>query len=258
MSRLNFRKSGKGDPIILIHGFPMNRTVWDPFITLLSENFTVITVDLPGFGESTILKSPFTIAEVAEEIILWIEEEQIGTSVLIGHSLGGYVALSMVAKKAKHFAGFGLFHSTAYADSEEKKQSRTKVIEFIDKNGVETFTTNFIAPLFVDQTHPAIEYVKQIAKQSSKEAVQGYTLAMRDRPDLTSIISNYKNPILFLAGEKDTGIPPENIYKQAASSPNSETHVIEGVAHMGMFENPSKTSRIISNFSLKCFNKHLQ
>ena len=69
---------------------------------------------------------------------------------LIGHSLGGYVALAMVEKRPDLFAGLGLFHSTAYADSAEKKQSRNKVIEFVNKNGAKAFTTNFITPLFAD------------------------------------------------------------------------------------------------------------
>jgi pimeloyl-ACP methyl ester carboxylesterase len=174
--------------------------------------------------------------------------------VLIGHSLGGYVALSMVEKNPEIFAGLGLFHSTAYSDSEEKKQSRIKTLDFIDNNGVQKFTTNFIAPLFADQNHHAIEKVKQIAGLSSTEAVKGYTLAMRDRQDRTDVIKNYNKEILFIAGEKDGGIPASSVVKQSALSTKSEVHVLEGVAHMGMFENPLETTRIIGLFSAKCFN----
>src|SRR5690606_20750625 len=98
-------------------------------------------------------------------------------------SLGGYVALAMVAQQPDRFAGLGLFHSTAYADTEEKRASRSKVIEFVETNGVEAFTSNFVTPLFADKTHASIQKVREINMKASREAVIGYTKAMRDRPD---------------------------------------------------------------------------
>jgi pimeloyl-ACP methyl ester carboxylesterase len=164
------------------------------------------------------------------------------------------VALSLVEKRPDIFSGLILFHSTAFADSPEKKQSRTKVPEFIDRNGVETFTTNFIAPLFADPGHPAIEIVREIARPSTAETVKAYTLAMRDRPDRTDVLKKFKKPILFLAGEKDGGIPVSTIKDQAAMNPKSEVAVLPGVAHMGMFENPVECSRLITAFSTRCFS----
>ena len=232
----------------------MNSTVWNEFAVQLSENFSVVTIDLPGFGKSPLpQKQSFTIGDVAEEIIQWLAEKNITKSVVIGHSLGGYVALSMIEKNPDRFAGLGLFHSTAYADSPEKKQSRTKVLDFIDKNGVQAFTSNFIAPLFVNENNPAIERVKQIAVQSSSEAVKGYTLAMRDRPDRTSVLENFNKPLLFISGKKDGGIPVESIIRQSALAPLAEVHVLEDVAHMGMFENPTECTLIIRSFCQKCF-----
>jgi pimeloyl-ACP methyl ester carboxylesterase len=255
MSELSVNQTGKGNTIILLHGFPMDSTVWDSFSLGLSKDFKVVTIDLPGFGKSPLLKkNPFSIDDVADAILSLLEEKKINNSVLIGHSLGGYVALSMAKKKSDLFAGLGLFHSTAYADAPEKKQSRTKVLDFIDNNGVETFTTNFIAPLFADQHHHAIEKIKEIARPSSKEAVKGFTVAMRDRPDLTDVIKNFNKPILFIAGENDGGIPVDSVIKQSALSTKSEVHVLESVAHMGMFENPSEVTRIIGSFSSKCFH----
>jgi pimeloyl-ACP methyl ester carboxylesterase len=255
MSELNIEQTGKGNTIILIHGFPMNSTVWDSFSLGLSKDFRVVTIDLPGFGKSPALKKyPFSIDDVAEAMLELLADKKIKNSVLIGHSLGGYVALSMVKKMPELFSGLGLFHSTAYADSAEKKQSRTKVLDFIDNNGVETFTTNFIAPLFADQNHHAIEKIREIARASSTEAVKGFTIAMRDREDLTDVIKNFIKPILFIAGEKDGGIPADTVVKQSTLSTHSEVHVLEGVAHMGMFENPLETTRIIGLFSTKCFN----
>ncbi len=253
MSKLNLRAKGKGNPLVLLHGFPMNSKVWDHFSDLLAEDFKVVTIDLPGFGNSPLLRTPFTISDVAQEIHECLSENKIVDCVIIGHSMGGYVVLNLIEKYAREFSGFGLFHSTAYADTEEKKQSRTKVIEFIDKNGVNSFTSNFISPLFVNPNNPDIDKVRDIAIQSTAQSVKGYTLAMRERPDLTSVLKTFKNPILFLSGEKDAGIPVETILEQSSLAFNPEVHVLKGVAHMGMFENPAETSQIIKSFAEKCF-----
>jgi pimeloyl-ACP methyl ester carboxylesterase len=226
----------------------MNQTVWDDFVPLLSDTNKVITIDLPGFGKSTALESPFTIEQIADTILDWLLAEKISESMLIGHSLGGYVALAMAEKRPDLFSGLGLFHSTAFADTAEKKESRLKVIDFINKNGVLAFTTNFIPPLFADQNHWAIAKVREIAIQSSYDAVVGYTNAMRNRPDRTLVLKKLKIPVLFLAGEADAGIPFETILTQAKQCESPEIQILKEVAHMGMFENPEASAAIIRAF----------
>ncbi|MEO7990816.1 MAG: alpha/beta hydrolase [Chryseolinea sp.] len=248
MYSLSFKQYGQGKPIILLHGFPMNQTVWEDFIPLLSDTHKVITVDLPGFGKSPLSQLPFTIDQIADSLLSWLSTEKISGATVIGHSLGGYVALAMVDKKPELFSGLGLFHSTALADSEEKKESRLKVVDFIRKNGVLGFTSNFIPPLFADQNHKAISTVREIAVHSVHDAVVGYTLAMRNRPDRTSVLKKFKMPILFLAGEADAGISVDSITKQAEQCKSPNVHILKQVAHMGMFENPEACANIVRSF----------
>src|SRR6187399_2350214 len=99
MSDIFFEQQGLGSPVILLHGFPMSHLVWKDFAPGLATNFTVYTPDLPGFGQSKTLPSPFSIDDVADKLLAWIESNQIKKSVVIGHSLGGYVALSMIEKR---------------------------------------------------------------------------------------------------------------------------------------------------------------
>jgi len=251
MTNLFFEQRGKGNPVIFIHGFPMHHGIWKTFGDRFKNSNTVITPDLPGFGKSPILPPGFSLAQVAEQLIQLIEDNGVSDSVIIGHSLGGYVALAMVEKRPDLFAGLGLFHSTAYADSEEKKQSRNKALEFINNNGAKVFATNFITPLFADPNHEAIEAVKRIAAESKESAVIGYTLAMRDRPDQTKTLKSFKKPTLFLAGDKDQGIPAESIHRQAAECQKPEIHVLSNVAHMAMFERPEDAAAKISGFLSK-------
>lgn len=222
--------------MILIHGFPLNQQVWSDFAEKLSARFKVVTVDLPGFGKSPRLPGPVTLRTVAASVLDWIRDKKYQRPVIAGHSLGGYVALALADLDIELMSGMCLFHSTALADSEEKKRSRNKVLEFIEKQGVHAFTSNFIAQLYADPQHSSITRVKNIAVQSSKETVTDYTMAMRDRPDQTGVLSRFPSPVLFLAGDKDPGIPVDSVVKQAALCKQGEAVILPEVAHMGMFE----------------------
>jgi pimeloyl-ACP methyl ester carboxylesterase len=248
MSNINYTERGEGYPVILLHGFPFHQQLWNDFAEKLSASFRVITPDLPGFGRSPLLKSPFTIEDVAATLLQFIEQKNLSSSVIVGHSLGGYVALAMVALKPQLFKGLVLFHSTAHADTEEKQQSRNKVLEFIEKNGVKAFTANFIPPLFGDQQHPAISSIREIATQASTDAVVGYTIAMRDRKERTSVLKKFLKPILFISGDRDGGISVDSIQQQAMLSPLIKVSILPAVAHMGMFETPDKTLEILGQF----------
>lgn len=252
MFKIGFQETGSGPVILLIHGFPMNRQVWEEFRFLVSANARVVTIDLPGFGESSLTKKTFSLSDIAEEINAWLLERGVTTCIPIGHSLGGYIVLAMAEKNPEQFAGMGLFHSTAYADSTEKKESRSKVVEFVKKNGVLAFTSNFIPPLFSNQSHHAVETVRSIAIQADADAVLGYTCAMRDRPTRTEVIEHFSKPVLFIGGENDGGIAPETILVQAELNSHSETHILKDVAHMGMFENPAVCAAVIREFAERC------
>ncbi len=251
MSALNYRELGNGPAVVLIHGFPMSQHVWDDFAEKLSEAYQVITLDLPGFGKSPALSSGFTLEDVAREVAGLIRDKQYRNPVVIGHSLGGYVTLAMVEQEPELAAGVVLFHSTALADSEEKKQSRNKVLDFIARQGVQAFTSNFVGQLYADPQHSSITKVKKIAVESTREAVEGYTQAMRDRKDRTHVVRSFHRPLLLLGGENDQGIPADTLREQASLNPNAEAVILPEVAHMGMFEAETTCLKKISEFLKK-------
>lgn len=254
MMKLSFYEKGKGKPVLLIHGFPMNASIWDKFSEPLSTSFKVISVDLPGFGNSPLLPGQFSLDDVAEVVIQNLHEKEIDQLIPIGHSLGGYVLLAMVRKKPEMFPGFGLFHSTALADATEKKESRNKVIEFIKKNGAKAFTSNFIQPLFSDSGHPGVPFVREMNMKTNADTLIGYLSAMRDRPDQSSLLEAYQKPILFIAGSKDPGIPVSTINQQAEKAANPTVKILGDQAHMGLIEDVETTSSIVYEFASNCFN----
>ena len=133
MEEISFRKSGKGKPVLLIHGFCETHEIWNGFAEKLSEEFQVFAIDLPGFGESPLPETPFSIHDVAEKLLSWIDQQNIRLPFLVGHSLGGYVALSMAKQAQQKISGLCLFHSTPYPDNDDRKSNRNRVVEFVKK-----------------------------------------------------------------------------------------------------------------------------
>ena len=249
MSAIFYRKLGKGYPIVLIHGFCETHEIWDGLAKALSQKFEVFVIDLPGFGNSPALKTPFSINEVAEEVFQWIVQQKIQKPVVIGHSLGGYVALAMAKSHSEMFAGLGLIQSTAFPDSDEKKMNRNKVIEFVKTHGTDLFIDTFVPGLFFDKQHPAIPEVDKIARQTSKETLLEYVAVMRDRPSSIDFIGNTVLPLLVVGGDKDTIIPGEVTIKHGRLAPKSEVHLLKDIGHMAMFESPMETQNLIELFA---------
>ncbi len=250
MKKIFFKKLGKGHPVLLIHGFCETHEIWEGFAEKLSEKFEVFAIDLPGFGQSPLLPVPFSIGVVAERILSWMDLNRIYQPVVIGHSLGGYVALAMANLDSKKIAGLGLFHSTPYPDSEERKNNRNRAIEFVEKNGVDPFIDPFVLNLFFDKKHPAVSQVDKIARKTSKETFSAYTAAMRDRSSSTDFLKGFEKPVLIVAGEKDSIIPVENVMEFRLLAKRSTVHVLKETAHMAMFEMPEAAEKIVSDFIL--------
>ena len=255
MSTFFYRKLGKGYPVILIHGFCETHEIWNGFAETLSEKFEVFTIDLPGFGASPLPLTSFSLDDVAVKIFEWISERKIEKPLIVGHSLGGYVALAMGKRHPEKFAGIVLFQSTAYPDSEEKKANRNKVIEFVKAHGTDPYIDTFVPGLFFDKKHPAISIVDSIARKTSKETLLAYTEAMRDRPSSIDFFKNYKKTILILSGHQDTIITAEAAQEHGTLNQNATVHLFENTGHMAMYERPRESERIVEAFAMKTFSK---
>jgi pimeloyl-ACP methyl ester carboxylesterase len=249
---IHFSESGTGHPIVLIHGYCENSKVWNVLSKQLSDEFRVLCPDLPGFGKSPELNN-LTIPLVAEEIKKWLDQLDIEQCLMIGHSLGGYVTLAFAEQYPEKIEGFGLFHSTATSDTEERKKTRSAVKAFADKYGVPRFIDSLVPNLFrpdFPKTHPNEykEFVK-IALESEKHAVVDYAMAMAQRTDKQHILNKGIVPVLFIAGNLDSSVPVALSKEQALDRSGIEFHLLEESAHMGMYEEPERCYEIIRNFA---------
>ncbi len=245
-----FFEKGVGQPVVLLHGFCESGHMWHYFAEKLSERFRVICPDLPGFGDSPISGDRITLEEVAVQLEEWMEENHIADPFVIGHSLGGYVALALLELMGNRIKAIGLFHSTAFPDDEEKKGMRDRTIVFLKKNGVEKFVTSFVPPLFPEKRREElsseIESAIEDAKRSSLDGLIAYAGAMRDRKDRLDILRNFTGPKLLIAGTEDGAVKIE----ASRAQQDAFSHYVElpGVGHMGMVEEREKTLEIVREF----------
>lgn len=248
---------GKGIPVVLIHGFCETSSIWEPLVNKLALTHRVITPDLPGFGKSTLPDTPFGIDDIAGQVHRYLDKNDLLNSILIGHSLGGYIILAMMEHHYKDYLGYGLFHSTALADDEEKRNSRNKTIEFVNKRGVNVFAESFVPQLFHIGNRPklaaVIKKVTSVAAATDHRALVRYMEAMRDRPDRSALLG-LAMPVLFIAGEQDGSVPIAKSEAQFPLISHPYIEVLKNVAHMGMYEATERSYWAISRF-LAVFEK---
>lgn len=255
-SKIFYRTEGKGEPIVFIHGFAEDGTIWNNQIEFLQQYFLLIVPDLPGSGKSITLSTDnnqlSTIEYYADCIKQILTEEKISSCIIIGHSMGGYIALAFAEKYPENLKAFGLFHSTAFADSEEKKTMRRKSIDFINKHGVAEFikqsTPNLFSASFKEKHPEIIEELIHRYDNFNTVSLVSYYEAMMQRPDRTTVLENFKKPVLFIIGEKDNAVPLDQSLKQSHLPQISYIHILENAAHMGMFEETKRVNTLLLSF----------
>jgi pimeloyl-ACP methyl ester carboxylesterase len=246
-----FRIYGEGKPVLLIHGFGELENVWKNQLDALSGKYRIIVPDLPGSGESDLIPD-MSIEGMAEPIKIMMDEENIKKCCIIGHSMGGYITLAIAEKYPEYLEAFGLFHSTAFADTDEKKSTRRKGIDFIKEYGAFAFLKNTTPNLF----SPATTAEKPGLIDEQIETLTGFTdtslilyyEAMINRPDRTHILRNSTIPILFVAGKYDNAVPIIDSLKLCHLAPLSYFYTLENSGHMGMLEEAGKTIHILEEF----------
>lgn len=249
MSSVYFLSAGSGIPVVFLHGFCESGRIWSEFARPFESDFKIYLPDLPGFGKSP-LPDFISIDNVADEIAFWLIENKIQNSIIVGHSLGGYVALSLADRHPKLADKIVLFHSTCFDDTEEKRKNRNKTIEFVETHGVPPYVETFVPGLFLDKHHQAIPFVRSVALETKKETLVAYTAAMRDRAERAQVLRKSDISKLIITGVADTLIPVASSREMAKIGVNSQYYELEKVAHMGLFEAPERCRDIIRNFSL--------
>jgi 3-oxoadipate enol-lactonase len=249
-SNICYSDQGKGEVIVLLHGFCGSTEYWEQVIPILSSGYRVIAPDLRGHGASKAPLGSYSIEQMADDVLGLLDSLEISECILLGHSLGGYITLSFAQRYASRLNGFGLIHSTAYPDSEEAREKRLKSVSAIQNEGITAFVDSLVPGLFAEATATAspqlLERTKEIGYKTPPQGAAGVALAMRERPDRRDVITATTLPVLLVAGEQDGLIPAERTF--TSDKPNVTKAVISSVGHMSLFEAPERLSEIIKEF----------
>lgn len=248
---LSYADQGTGDPIVLLHGFPLDRRIWDGQIAKLSQRYRVIAPNLRGFGQSP-RSDPFTIESLADDIHLFIDQLAARPCVLAGLSMGGYVALAYVRKYAQDLRGLILVDTKSEADDAKGREARGKMIDLVRSSGADAVAAQMLprmlAPAALLSRPDVVKQLRTIMENCPGQTIEYALGAMRDRPDRTSELSLIKVPTLVIVGDADVITPPEGAQKMAEAIVGAKFEVIRGAGHMSPMEQPEQVNRVIERF----------
>jgi pimeloyl-ACP methyl ester carboxylesterase len=252
-TEVSFYDEGHGDPIVLIHGFAGSKQYWEKIIPQLMNEYRVIALDLPGHGESEMVKDRYSIEDMASTVKELLDQLGLEKVTLFGHSLGGYITLAFAELYPHYLKGFSLVHSTANPDSDEAKEARENNAKKIQEEGagpfIEGLSLKLFSPENTEVNAKEIEETVKIGMMTKVEGLVSALMAMKDRPERNKVLEETKLPVLLIAGEQDQIIPPEKTF--TVSKQNIEKRVIQNAGHMSMYEQPEELVKVMKDFLAK-------
>lgn len=248
---LEYEARGSGPAVVLLHGFGETASVWEQQVDRLEKNYRVLVPALPGTSGSEALDD-MSLESMADSIYFLLQHEGIHQCFLIGHSMGGYIALAFAEKYSSLLLGLGLFHSSAYADSAEKIATRRKGIAFMQQHGGYEFLKTSVPNLYssATKTHRAalIEEHLSTVKDMPGSSLIAYYESMIRRPDRTGVLKTIRVPVLFVLGKEDAAAPLEQGLEQCSLPDLCYIHILDQSGHMGMREETEKSNGLLSEY----------
>jgi pimeloyl-ACP methyl ester carboxylesterase len=244
-----YRDLGEGPCIVLLHGYLETSEIWEKFAEQLAHNFRILIPDLPGHGKSGIWGEVHTMEDLAGSIFAILEKEGIKKIFLVGHSMGGYVTMAFAELYPKVLSGYSLFHSTCFADSEEKKLNRDREISLV-KCGKKRQIVNVNIPKgFANENvrifPQEVERAKRVALGNPDQGIIAILNGMKVRRDRTERLQNDQLPLLLIGGMNDNYIAPEVFEKLIGLAPHARVVRLENSGHMGFVEEPERSAEAI-------------
>ncbi len=252
-TKIHFSSKGNGNTVVLLHGFLENSNMWHTISDVLSKKNRVICIDLLGHGETENHGYIHTMEDQAEMVKAVLDSLRLRKYILIGHSMGGYVALAFANLYAKNIKGLCLMNSTALPDSEEKKINRDRAIVAVKQNH-KTFVRIAIPMLFSEENRKLYtSEINQITKEALQISPQGIIAAlegMKIRKNNTSIYKKASFPVQLIIGKQDPALEYGTLIEQTK---NTKVEVVEFPdGHMSHFENNSELNETLSKFVKQC------
>lgn len=252
-TKIAYSDIGKGQTIVLLHGFLENSSMWDYYIEDFAAKYRVVCIDLLGHGQTECIGYIHTMEDMAEAVHAVLQNLKIDKSIFVGHSMGGYVSLAYADLYKNFVSGLVLLNSTAYADDHERKINRNRAIKMAQREYTSLVQMS-IANLFsIDNRERLLTEIEQTKKEALKTPLQGYIACqegMKIRKNREKILQNTTFPKLLILGKKDGILNSEDNTKQVENTQVELVSLPDG--HMSHIENKDVLGEILMNFFEKC------
>ena len=239
---LAYTDQGTGLPVVFLHAFPLNRTMWAEQEAALSSQFRVITIDLRGHGESDASLWHYTLDQAADEVIGLLDHLSIRQAVFVGLSMGGYVLFALYRKYADRVQGLVLADTRAQADTAEGKEARFQMAQIAYKNGpsaiADIMLPKLLSPATIQTRPELVRRVRTMIEGTQVSGIAGDLMAMAERPDSIALLNQITCPTQIVVGEQDLATPPSDAKLMTDRIPDARLTIIPGAAHLSNMEQP--------------------
>ena len=239
-------------PIIFIHGFPYDYSMWENQINILEEKYFCVAYDVRGLGESYVGDGQYTMEAYVNDLFSIINELKLKRPILCGLSMGGYISLRSVERNMEIFKGLILCDTKSEADDDIARLKRAASINQINTEGLIKFVNQFVTNCFAEETPKEQEkmFLTTLFKSHTHDplGVKGALIAIMSRTDTTSFLHKINIPTLVLCGSFDKLTPPTVMRVMSEKIPRAEFAVIPRAGHMSPLENPECVNDLIEGF----------
>ena len=248
-----YNDRGAGLPIVFLHAFPLNRTMWAQQEEVLCSQFRIITIDLRGHGESDAPFWRYTLEQSADDIKALLDHLAIRQAVFTGLSMGGYILFAFYRKYAARVKGLILADTRAQADTAEGKDGRFQMAQIAYKKGpsaiADMMLLKLLSPTSIQTRPDLVQHVRTMIEGNEISGIAGDLMAMADRPDSVPLLSQITCPTQIIVGELDQATPPSDARLMADSIPNARLSLIPQAAHLTNLEQPDTFNHIVATFA---------
>jgi len=258
---LFYHDEGQGEPVLLVHGFPLSSEMYQPQRAALSARFRVITPDLRGFGRSDardVLHDDMSLDVYADDLAALLDYLGVGQAIVGGMSMGGYVVFALLRRHPERVKGIILIDTKATADTEEAKTNRYRMVEKAQTAGAEAIAEEMLPKLLSEQTRnqqtDLVRFVRDIIVATPVEGLVGALRAMAARPDSTKTVATISAPTLIIVGSDDQLTPPAAAEEMQQQIAGAQLVVVRGAAHVANLERPEEVNRAIENWLAENFS----